>query len=461
MLNIQPHPIAFPPFLFRQHFGTRPNARREGAKRLASHKDQIIGAFLANPADEDATLELIGYLLQQNDPAELLKFRLQIQRYHSRHLWPVCGLAAAAGFVTDFSTVIELSDPFSELTISPGATIRDPLIILMMMRGIAFYKFREWDKVLDCLGRTPFRELNDGTYIVACSYFFADQPEIALPLFEEAASKNPSSWTLAALGRAQAHLKKYKEAESSLTAAISMGVETEYAVRQTVYKELGKLDEAESDCRRAIQLDSKNAELYADLAEIMLYNKRYEEMLKVTQDGLALDPNHLNIDFLRTSALTGTGQIAKALQNASRLASLRDVEGLTALIRCIESDYENWANSSRDKKKAEGYVRETKENLTHPGSLIATELAAAGLSVAEAATKVGMTRNQLHRIIRGDSDITQQTALQLEANGLGPSAREWLILQIDFNLTRHEAGDVSRIGRPSARQPRSISTFRR
>jgi len=53
------------------------------------------------------------------------------------------------------------------------------------------------------------------------------------------------------------------------------------------------------------------------------------------------------------------------------------------------------------------------KNPPHPGAGLKDDIEALGLSIAEAAAGLGVTRQQLYRIIRGQSGISPEMALRL------------------------------------------------
>jgi addiction module HigA family antidote len=73
------------------------------------------------------------------------------------------------------------------------------------------------------------------------------------------------------------------------------------------------------------------------------------------------------------------------------------------------------------------------KNPPHPGRLVKDEIEALGLSVAKAAQGLGVTRQQLYRVINGESAISAEMAIRLEA-GLGSSAAAWLQMQVNYDL---------------------------
>jgi addiction module HigA family antidote len=74
----------------------------------------------------------------------------------------------------------------------------------------------------------------------------------------------------------------------------------------------------------------------------------------------------------------------------------------------------------------------------HPGRGIRDDIAALGLSVAEAAEGLGVTRQQLHNVIGGRSGITSEMAVRLE-KGIGGTANHWVRLQGAYDLAQVRA----------------------
>lgn len=76
------------------------------------------------------------------------------------------------------------------------------------------------------------------------------------------------------------------------------------------------------------------------------------------------------------------------------------------------------------------------KNPPHPGELIREDvLAELGLSVAEAALKLGVSRVTLSRVVNGRAGISPNLAVRLELAGAG-TARAWLAMQSGFDLAR-------------------------
>jgi len=75
------------------------------------------------------------------------------------------------------------------------------------------------------------------------------------------------------------------------------------------------------------------------------------------------------------------------------------------------------------------------KNPVHPGLLVKECLDDLGLSVAEAAKGLGITRQQLHNIIAGRSGVTPEMAIRFE-KALGSTADTWLRMQMNYDLVQ-------------------------
>ena len=76
------------------------------------------------------------------------------------------------------------------------------------------------------------------------------------------------------------------------------------------------------------------------------------------------------------------------------------------------------------------------KNPPHPGSIVLHEcLEPLGLSVTEAATKLGVSRKRLSAVVNGRSGISAEMAIRL-GKALGNSAEMWVHLQANYNLSR-------------------------
>jgi antitoxin HigA-1 len=72
-------------------------------------------------------------------------------------------------------------------------------------------------------------------------------------------------------------------------------------------------------------------------------------------------------------------------------------------------------------------------NPPHPGLSIKSELEELKIPVAVAAKSIGVTRQQLYRVIRGESSVSPEMAIRLESS-LGGTARLWLAMQASHDL---------------------------
>ena len=81
------------------------------------------------------------------------------------------------------------------------------------------------------------------------------------------------------------------------------------------------------------------------------------------------------------------------------------------------------------------------KNPPHPGAGIRDDIEVLGLSIAEAALGMGITRQQLYNLVNGKSGITPEMAVRLE-KAVGSSADHWLRLQAAHDLARVRQSDL-------------------
>jgi addiction module HigA family antidote len=74
----------------------------------------------------------------------------------------------------------------------------------------------------------------------------------------------------------------------------------------------------------------------------------------------------------------------------------------------------------------------------HPGIGFRDDIEALGLTVAQAADGLGVTRQQLYRELRGESGITPEMAIRLE-KAIGSTADAWLRQQTAYDLANVRA----------------------
>ena len=82
------------------------------------------------------------------------------------------------------------------------------------------------------------------------------------------------------------------------------------------------------------------------------------------------------------------------------------------------------------------------KNPPHPGELLKDNVDELGLSVAEAAKGLGVTRQQLYNVINGKSAISPEMAVRLE-KALGGTADLWLRMQVNYDLAQVRQRDRS------------------
>jgi len=80
------------------------------------------------------------------------------------------------------------------------------------------------------------------------------------------------------------------------------------------------------------------------------------------------------------------------------------------------------------------------KNPPHPGELVKDNVDELGLSIAEAAKGLGVTRQQLYNVVNGKSAITPEMAVRLE-KALGGTADLWLRMQVNYDLAQVRRND--------------------
>jgi antitoxin HigA-1 len=94
----------------------------------------------------------------------------------------------------------------------------------------------------------------------------------------------------------------------------------------------------------------------------------------------------------------------------------------------------------------------TMKNPAHPGLTVKHDcLADLGLSIAQGAKVLGVTRQALNNIVSGKSGISPEMAVRL-AKAFGSSPETWLGMQADYDLAQLRSGSgeirVERVPRP-------------
>lgn len=82
------------------------------------------------------------------------------------------------------------------------------------------------------------------------------------------------------------------------------------------------------------------------------------------------------------------------------------------------------------------------KNPVHPGEILREDvLADLGLSVSEAASRLGISRVTLSRVLHGHAGVSPNLAVRLEEAGVG-TARAWLAMQAAHDLAAERAAGV-------------------
>jgi addiction module HigA family antidote len=87
------------------------------------------------------------------------------------------------------------------------------------------------------------------------------------------------------------------------------------------------------------------------------------------------------------------------------------------------------------------------KNPVHPGEILREDvLADLGLGVGEAASRLGISRVALSRVLHGHARISPSLAVRLEEAGVG-TARAWLAMQIAYDLAAERASGTPKVRR--------------
>jgi antitoxin HigA-1 len=75
------------------------------------------------------------------------------------------------------------------------------------------------------------------------------------------------------------------------------------------------------------------------------------------------------------------------------------------------------------------------KNPPHPGRIVKDAIEELNLSIVVAAEGLGITRQQLHKVLAGRSAVTPEMAVRLE-RALGSTADTWLRMQMNYDLAQ-------------------------
>ena len=87
------------------------------------------------------------------------------------------------------------------------------------------------------------------------------------------------------------------------------------------------------------------------------------------------------------------------------------------------------------------------KNSVHPGEILREDvLGELGLSVGDAATRLGISRVALSRVLHGHARLSPNLAVRLEEAGVG-TARAWLAMQTAHDLASERAAGLPKVQR--------------
>ncbi len=92
-------------------------------------------------------------------------------------------------------------------------------------------------------------------------------------------------------------------------------------------------------------------------------------------------------------------------------------------------------------------------NPPHPGHHVKEKLDGLGLTVAQAAEGLGVTRQQLYKVINCQSAISPEMAVRLE-KAIGSTAEAWLAMQAAYDLAQVRQHEGQIVVRRLAPQPK-------
>jgi addiction module HigA family antidote len=87
----------------------------------------------------------------------------------------------------------------------------------------------------------------------------------------------------------------------------------------------------------------------------------------------------------------------------------------------------------------------TMHNPAHPGEILKElVIEPLGLSITEAASRLGVSRTSLSKVLKGRGTVTPEMAVRLEMTFGKPNAAHWLRLQNAYDLwqTRQRSADI-------------------
>ncbi len=85
------------------------------------------------------------------------------------------------------------------------------------------------------------------------------------------------------------------------------------------------------------------------------------------------------------------------------------------------------------------------KNPVHPGDILREDvLAELGITVSDAAARLGVSRVTLSRVLHGHAGVSPNLAVRLERAGIG-TARAWMAMQSNYDLARELERDSHQV----------------
>lgn len=140
--------------------------------------------------------------------------------------------------------------------------------------------------------------------------------ELARTELEAMLERGPDDFlahALLALCLSEQHQSKRALVHARLAVGLSPDIAFGHYIHSIVLQELGQLKEARRSILQALDLNPEDPDFFARLGLIDLLEARWQEALNCAENGLRLDPEHIDCQNLRSMALIRLGQPESAL----------------------------------------------------------------------------------------------------------------------------------------------------
>jgi Flp pilus assembly protein TadD len=149
---------------------------------------------------------------------------------------------------------------------------------------------------------------------LAQGYRASGDPARAVPLFEEAARREPTGYRLVQLGNALMEAKQYTKAEETLRRAVALSPDEPLAwgtLGWVLWQE-DKGAEARADLEKAVSLDAELPELHNNLASVLWGMGEQAEAERHFREALRIQPGVAEWRLNLARVLASRGEIAEA-----------------------------------------------------------------------------------------------------------------------------------------------------